>query len=275
MLETGSQISVYKIKEILGEDSIHTCCLTEDPFFNRDILLKIYPVSFLYNKEQRDNFETQFENLFHLEHPSIAPVFDSGFAEEYFYYTTSYNYETPLLEPANEAPTSETILAWVRDIANAYEYATARGLEHGHLAPSDLFVGEEGQVVIADFGVSYNFNYLVERGEQGWTETETLTDLGLFLLQLLRPSSQDIRGRERELLDSIDNKQLKQLTARFFPENSNSYQSFAELLSALDELLEQPPTETRPMVQQKKWNRSTIPISRSNSGGRCYPMSGN
>ena len=84
MLEAGKQFSLYTIKEIISETDTHTCCLTEDPFFSRTLLIKLYPVEFSQNKQQCEEFEAGLEQLFHLEHPSIAPIFDSGFAENYF-----------------------------------------------------------------------------------------------------------------------------------------------------------------------------------------------
>ncbi|MCK4501970.1 MAG: protein kinase [Desulfuromonadales bacterium] len=250
MLEAGKQISIYKIKEVLSENSTHTSCLAEDHLINRTILLKIYPVEFLETTQQRDEFAAQFEKLSLLEHPSIAPVFDSGYSEDYFYYSTSYKYQIPLLAQTTEALSNETILRMLRELATALDYAAAKGLVHGHLGLENLFIGEEGQVVIADFGVTYILNSFLDDKPPTWTETETVADLGRLQLQL-RPASIDSSSREGELLDGIENQPLQQFSARFFPEHDNYYRSVAGLLTAIDELLQLLAPKTDPASQHE------------------------
>ena len=251
MLKKGRKVSVYKIKEIISEESTHTCCLTEDPFFHSTVLLKAYPVDFLEDQQQHQHLGTLLEKLFLLEHPAIAPVLDSGFEGECFYCTTNYNHQASLLERAAEGLSSEEILKIVRDLASALEHAFNQDLEHGSLALADIYFGDDNQVVIASFGVEYCFRCFKENQKFEWSEEQALKDLGRLQLQLLRPSSMDNRGRELELLAGIENQKLKRLNERFFIENEDGYQSFSELLDALDLLLEQPPVETRPMVRQK------------------------
>ncbi|MCD6580715.1 MAG: hypothetical protein J7K90_02835 [Desulfuromusa sp.] len=251
MLKKGKKVSVYKIKEILSEENTHICCLTEDPFFHSTVLLKVYPVDFLEDKQQRKHLGTLLEKLFLLEHPAIAPVLDSGFEGEFFYYTTSYDHRASLLERTAEGLSSEEILKIVQSLASALEYAFDQGLEHGSLTPADIYFGEDDQVVIAGFGVEYSFKCFMENQEFEWSEEHALKNLGRLQLQLLRPSSTDNQGRELELLAGIENKKLKKLSERFFSDNEDSYRSFSELLDALNALLEQPPVETRPMVQKK------------------------
>ena len=251
MLNQGQQISVYKIKEVLSEKATHTCCLTEDPFFQSSVLLKAYSVSFLKDKQQQKRLETHLEKLLLIEHSSIAPIFDSGFEGEYFYYTTNYNCEAPLLEQTKGGLSSERVLKIVRDLGGALEYAVERGLEPGSLVADDIYFGDEDRVVIADFGIEYSFKCFMENQEFEWTEEQALQDLGRFQLQLLRPSKMDNLGRELEIISGIENKKLQKLMERYFTENQDRYQSFSELIDAIDVVLEQPPLETRPMVQQK------------------------
>lgn len=251
MLDLGQQISVYRIKEILSEKATHTCCLTEDPFFHSSVLLKIYPVNFLKNEQQRKHFETQLEKVLLLEHSSIAPIFDSGFEGEYFYYTTNYNYNAPLLEQTKQGLSSEKALKIVRELGSALKYAVERGLGLDGLVIENIYFGDDDQVVITDFGIEYIFKCFTENLELEWSEELALLDLGRFQLQLLRPSNKDNLGREFELISGIENQELQKLTERFFTENQDRYQSLSELIDAIDVVLEQPPVETRPMVQHK------------------------
>ncbi len=264
MLKKCKKINIYKISEVLSEGNTHVCCLTEDPFFHSTVLLKVYPIDFLEDKQQRKYLGTLLEKMFLLEHPAIAPVLDSGFEGEFFYYTTSYDHRISLLERAAEGLSSEEILKIVRSLASALEYAFDQGLEHGSLTLADIFFGEDDQVVITGFGVEYSFKCFMENREFEWSEKQALKNLGRLQLQLLRPSSTDNQGRELELLAGIENKKLKKLSERFFSDNEDSYRSFSELIDAIDVLLEQPPVETRPMVQKKSLQVSTdTGISRS------------
>ncbi len=251
MLEPGQQISVYKIKEILSEEATHVCCLTDDPFFHSTILLKVYQIDFLLDQQQREQLVAQLEKLLLLEHPSIAPVFDSGFEGQYFYYTTNYNYESSLVDRSAASLSSEEILKIVRDLGGALEYSVDCGVGHGHLKAADIYFGDEMQVVIADFGIDHCFKCFMENQECEWSEQQAIEDLGRLQLQLLRPSDMDNRGRELDHLSGIKNEKLKKLTERFFTEKEDRYRSFPELLDALDSMIKIPPVETCPMVQQK------------------------
>jgi len=241
MLAVGQSINIYKIKEILSEEADHTCCLTDDPFFNRTILLKVYPVDTLQNRRTSEDFEAQIEALFHLEHRSIAPVFDSGFADDYFYFTTNYDYIASLQDSTIEELTSELILEWIREIAGALAYAVGAGFIHGHLSPDDLFIGAQGQVVIADFGVKYQFG---AQSVPEWTEAEILADLGRLQLQLLQPVGSSVCGDEEELLEKIENVQIRQVIERTFPITTNCYKTIDEMLSDINEIMAQPQEET-------------------------------
>ncbi|MFK5925172.1 MAG: hypothetical protein QM483_00950 [Desulfuromusa sp.] len=252
MLKEGQQVSVYKVKEIIGETATHVCCLTEDPFFHSVVLLKVYPIDFLQDEQLQKKMVMELEKLVtQLENPSIAPVFDSGYEGRYFYYTTNYNYQAPLLEHVATGLSSEKILKIVHDLGCAIEHAIEQGLGHGTLGIHDLYLGDDGRAVIADFGIEYCFKCFLEDQELKWSEDQALQDLGRFHLQLLRPSSTDNSGRELEILSGIENEQLRKVTERFFTEKSDRYQSFSELIDALDPLIEKPPVETRPMVQRK------------------------
>ncbi len=251
MLKPGKQISVYKIKEILSEEEAHLCCLTDDPFFHSVVLLKLYRIDFLTDEQQRKEFAAQLEKLLLLEHPSIAPIFDSGFEGEYFYYTTNYNYQESLLDRSATNLSMEEILKIVRGLGSALESAADSGLWHGNLQFADIYFGDDAQVVIADFGIDHCCKCFMEKPAPEWSEAEALEDLGRLLLQLLRPSDTDNRGRELELLSGIENENLKTLTERFFSKKEDRYRSFSELHDALDSTIESPPPETRPMVQQK------------------------
>ena len=142
-------------------------------------------------------------------------------------------------------------MQWIHDIAAACEYAMATGLVHGPLSVDDLFVGDDGQVTIADFGVKYYLECFLQKVSAQLSDIRVLADLGLIQRQLLQPLSKDIDGLEEEILAGIANEQLQKVTARLLPEKENSYRSITELLSDIEILLTAEPVETRPMVQHK------------------------
>jgi len=257
MLKEGQQISVYRVKEVISETASHYCCLTEDPFFHSTVLLKVYPIACLRDDQEREELVRRLDELVtKLEHPSIAPVFDSGCEGQYFYYTTNYNYQSPLHGHTVEGLPHEEILKIVHDLGSALEHAFKHGLEHGKLGIDEVYIGDDGQAVIADFGIEYVFRCFMEEQEFKWSETLALKNLGRLQLQLLRPSSTDNSGRELELLFGIVDQQIRTVTERFFIEQPDCYQSFAEMMGALSDLIEKPPAENRPMVQHKSLTKS-------------------
>jgi len=93
-----------------------------------------------------------------LEHPSIVPVYDIGVGpEDTPYYTmrrirgrTLYDVLRDIDKPASRAQ----LLAVLRQVCLAVDYAHSRGVVHRDLKPENVIVGEFGEVYVLDWGIA-------------------------------------------------------------------------------------------------------------------------
>jgi formylglycine-generating enzyme required for sulfatase activity len=93
-----------------------------------------------------------------LEHPAIVPVYDIGVGpEDTPYYTmrrvrgrTLYDVLRDVEKPASRAQ----LLAVLRQVCLAVDYAHNRGVVHRDLKPENVIVGEFGEVYVLDWGIA-------------------------------------------------------------------------------------------------------------------------
>jgi formylglycine-generating enzyme required for sulfatase activity len=93
-----------------------------------------------------------------LEHPAIIPVYDVGVGpDDTPYYTmrrirgrTLYDVLRDVEKPASRAQ----LLAVLRQVCLAVDYAHSRGVVHRDLKPENVIVGEFGEVYVLDWGIA-------------------------------------------------------------------------------------------------------------------------
>jgi len=93
-----------------------------------------------------------------LEHPSIVPVHDIGVSDRGTpFYTmrrvrgrTLYDVLRDIEKPATRAQ----LLAVLRQVCLAVDYAHSRGVVHRDLKPENVIVGEFGEVYVLDWGIA-------------------------------------------------------------------------------------------------------------------------
>src|SRR3989449_3418260 len=104
----------------------------------------------------------------------ILPLLDSGRADEFLYYVTPYVEGESLRSRLNrekQLPVDEA-LRLSRDVAGALDYAHRHQIVHRDIKPENILL-EEGQAVVADFGIARAL-----QAAEGGNLTETGVTLG-------------------------------------------------------------------------------------------------
>jgi serine/threonine-protein kinase len=107
-----------------------------------------------------DRFAMEARITAQLEHPAIVPVYDVGrSADGTPYYTMRVvgrrSLRDVLVNPEVRATFTTTRLVSVLvQVARALAYAHARGVVHRDVKPSNILVGEFGEVYLADWGIA-------------------------------------------------------------------------------------------------------------------------
>ncbi len=130
------------------------------------------------SKRARYRFEQEIELVARLKHPNIVTIFDSGIAEEQYYYAMEFIKGIPLDEYVDEEKLSlrETVELFGK-VASAIAYAHQHGIIHRDLKPGNILVDEQGEPHVLDFGLAK----LVDGFEQTYEKTVMTTIAGHVL----------------------------------------------------------------------------------------------
>ncbi len=93
-----------------------------------------------------------------LEHPAIIPVYDIGVGPEQTPYYTMRRIRGrtffDVLRDTEKPSSRAQLLAVLRQVCLAVDYAHSRGVVHRDLKPENVIVGEFGEVYVLDWGIA-------------------------------------------------------------------------------------------------------------------------
>ncbi len=93
-----------------------------------------------------------------LAHPNIVTVYDFDREERTFFMTMEYlngeTLEKYLDDRAGSASDFETVLPYVEGMVNGLEYAHTKGIIHSDLKPANIFITDDDNIKILDFGIA-------------------------------------------------------------------------------------------------------------------------
>jgi eukaryotic-like serine/threonine-protein kinase len=145
----------YTIDRQLGRGGMATVYLARDLKHNRPVALKVlHPELAAIVGPER--FLREIQIAANLNHPHILPLHDSGEAAGQLWYTMPYVEGESLrdrLTREKQLPLEDT-LRLGRQVAQALDYAHRRGVVHRDIKPENILL-EEGQAVVADFGIAH------------------------------------------------------------------------------------------------------------------------
>ena len=267
MIELGRQFGLYVIKEMISDSDSYVCCKAEDPFFNREVALKVYSTELFAGEDNLTSIENLLEKLAVLDHPSIAPIFDSGIEGDYYYYTTCCYYGGNLATQLTEAMPPEQQLRLLVELAQALEYALEYQLGTGDICAENIFFDSEGRAVISNFGIEGGIKQILATSEQaendrdkteaGSSVAETLHSLGQLLLRLSLGAKADLSERIDDQVAKVEDQQLRKLLGRFLLSGEWRFSSYTELLETLAEFDQLTPVLKKQSKQPESFKASS------------------
>jgi len=122
---------------------------------DRYVAIKVLPRQLADSPEFIGRFQQEARIIANLEHPHILPVHDYGEADNIPYLVMRYLEAGTLKErmSANRLSPSE-IDRLFSELADALDYAHAKGVVHRDLKPSNVLVDARGSVFLTDFGIA-------------------------------------------------------------------------------------------------------------------------
>ncbi|MGH7714100.1 MAG: serine/threonine-protein kinase, partial [Gemmatimonadaceae bacterium] len=143
----------YLVRQRIGRGGMGTVYRAHDMLLGRDVALKVLHVG-AESGDLAARLTREARTLAHLEHPGIVPVHDVGvLADGRPFYTMKLVNGQRLDEVATGRPRADLLRLFTR-ICEPMAFAHSRGAVHRDVKPQNVMVGEFGEVLVLDWGVS-------------------------------------------------------------------------------------------------------------------------
>jgi hypothetical protein len=153
---SNSSIGNYRVVKVLGRGGMATVYRARQETMGRDVAIKIVSTD---DQEiggmPLKRFGREVRLIARLQHPRILPVYDYGRTSEFTYLVMRLVETGTLADRLKDGPLDPGEAARILDeLASALDYAHARGVIHRDLKPSNVFLDEQGNIYLADFGIA-------------------------------------------------------------------------------------------------------------------------
>jgi serine/threonine protein kinase len=157
----------YRIKSVLGRGGTGTVFEALDqsrldlPTVGQRLAIKVLHSAVAERAELLLELRREFQHLQSLSHPNIIRVHEYDRDGDTPFFTmellSGLSLSRVLSARHQVALDRPHALYIIRDIAAALEHAHARDIVHGDLNPGNVFITQDGEVRILDFGASHTF----------------------------------------------------------------------------------------------------------------------
>ncbi len=154
------RIGKYYVVHEVGRGSTGTVYLSHDPFYGRDVAIKLYHATSSDDAESRNArrmFMGEAKMVGKLQHPNIVPIFDAGEEDARRYVVTEHVHGARTLSAycrAGSLLPIDQVVSIMYKCAKALHYAHSRGVVHRDIKPSNILLTQDGDVRIVDFGIA-------------------------------------------------------------------------------------------------------------------------
>jgi len=159
--EVPKKIGKYVIINKVGKGSTGTVYLSHDPYYRRDVAIKVYNIEEDTDADRARVSRKMFFNEAHmvgmLQHPNIMPIYDAGEEAGKYYVVTEHIQGARTLSaycrPDNLLRVDDVVQI-IYKCAKALHYAHSRGVIHRDIKPSNIMLTTDNDVRIIDFGIA-------------------------------------------------------------------------------------------------------------------------
>ena len=193
----------YLIQGLLGQGGMGVVYAAIDQYRldrssdDQKVALKVLHTEVIKRPRLFAELRREFQHLQSLSHPNIVRVHEFDRDGDLAFFTMEY-LSGALLSQVLPARGSRPLhrsyaLAIIRDTGSAIAHAHARGVVHGDLNPGNIFITDNGEVRILDFGASHQLHRGPWISEFGNLDQVAVATAGYASCQVLEGEAADAR----------------------------------------------------------------------------------
>ena len=189
---TAALADSYVIEREIGTGGMATVFLAQDLKHDRQVAIKVLRPE-LTAALGAERFLREITTTANLHHPHILALYDSGEAQGFLYYVMPYVEGESLrdrLRREKQLPLEAT-LRIAQEVADALDYAHARGIVHRDIKPENILL-EAGHALVADFGIA---RAVSAAGTKELTATGTAIGTPVYMSPEQASGERDLDGR--------------------------------------------------------------------------------
>ena len=152
--QVGQQFGSYQLIRLLGEGGFAQVYLGQHIYLGTQAAIKL--LSMQLTDDNREGFLIEARTLARLIHPNIVRVLDFGVKERIPFLVLDYAPNGTLRQrhPYGTRVPLPIVVSYVRQVAEALQYAHGEKLVHRDVKPENMLLGRRDEVLLSDFGLA-------------------------------------------------------------------------------------------------------------------------
>jgi eukaryotic-like serine/threonine-protein kinase len=150
----GQQLGNYRLVRLLGHGGFAEVYLGQHVYLETQAAIKVLQTQLAHGDIEQ--FRIEAKRVAHLEHPRIVRVLDFGVEGTTPFLAMSYAPNGTLRQrhPPGTRLLLPLVVAYVKQVADALQYAHQQKLIHRDVKPENMLVGQNNDILLSDFGIA-------------------------------------------------------------------------------------------------------------------------
>ena len=149
----GQRLANYRLIRLLGKGGFGDVYLGEHIHLNTQAAIKVLQTRLVGS--HLEQFRVEAQTIARLVHPHIVRILDFGVEDDTPFLVMDYAPNGILRQrhPKGIPVPAKSVVAYVKQVAAALQYAHDRKLIHRDIKPENMLLGLNGDVLLSDFGL--------------------------------------------------------------------------------------------------------------------------